>query len=319
MNIVQLARKFGQAIAPVRISVSEASGIPEGSEADAVRNTPAWVATGTRSASTNMLDLEFVARTDVGRVRDHNEDYLGHASPGTPAQVRTHGWLFVLADGVGGQEMGEVASKTAVERMVGAFHSTKDGESHSAVLQRLVQQANTAVLDAAVTGGRGSAGMATTIVACALRYDRVTVAHVGDSRCYLIRNGKAAQVTRDHTVASEQVRLGIVTAQEAAEGETSHILSRSLGTELVANVDSNDHQIFPGDVLLLCSDGLHGMVEASEMAAICGHDQDLHLAAEKLVALANDRGGGDNISVQLIRIRGVERMGMYRGRPYKLY
>jgi protein phosphatase len=266
-----------------------------------------------------MLDLEFVERTDVGRVREHNEDSLGYASPATPAKVRTHGWLFVLADGVGGQEKGEVASKTAVESMVAGFHSAKDGESHSAVLQRLVQQANTRVFESAITGGRTTAGMATTIVACALRYDRVAVAHVGDSRCYLIRNGKAAQITRDHTIASEQVRLGFVTAQEAAEGETNHILSRSLGTELVANVDTNDHQIFPGDVLLLCSDGLHGVVDSVEMAAICGQDQDLHLAAEKLVALANDRGGSDNISVQLIRIRGVERMGMYRGRPYKLY
>jgi serine/threonine protein phosphatase PrpC len=319
MNLVQLARKFGQAIAPVRISVSEVSEFPGEPASNAERGASAWVASKERSASANMLDLEFVARTDVGRVRDHNEDYLGHASPATPAQVRTHGWLFVLADGVGGQEQGEVASKTAVERMVGGFHSSKDGESHSSVLQRLVQQANTAVLDAAVTGGRSAAGMATTIVACALRYDRVTVAHVGDSRCYLIRGGKAAQITRDHTIASEQVRLGIVTAQEAAEGETSHILSRSLGTELVANIDCNDHQVFAGDVLLLCSDGLHGPVEATEMAALCGHGQDLHAAAEKLVALANDRGGGDNISVQLIRIRGVERMGMYRGRPYKLY
>jgi protein phosphatase len=266
-----------------------------------------------------MLDLEFAERTDVGRARDHNEDYLGYASPSTPARVRTHGWMFVLADGVGGQEKGEVASKTAVESVVAGFHAAKDGEAHSALLQRLVQQANAAILEAAVTGGRASAGMATTIVACALRYDRVSVAHVGDSRCYLIRNGQAAQITRDHTIASEQVRLGLVTAKEAAEGTTSHILSRSLGTELVANVDTNDHQIFAGDVLLLCSDGLHGLVDASEMAAICGGGQDLHLAAEKLVALANDRGGGDNISVQLIRIRGVERMGMYRGRPYKLY
>ena len=133
--------------------------------------------------------------------------------------------------------------------------------------------------------------MATTIVACALRYDRATVAHVGDSRCYLIRNGKAAQITRDHTVASEQVRLGLLSAQEAAEGETRHILSRSLGTELVVNVDTNDHQIFAGDVLLLCSDGLHGSVDASEMAAICGQGQDLHLAAERLVAIANERDG----------------------------
>ena len=266
-----------------------------------------------------MLDLEFAERTDVGRVRDHNEDYLGHAAPATPAHVRTHGWLFVLADGVGGQEQGEVASRTAVENMIAGFQGAKAGESQSALLQRLVQQANTRVFEAAVTGTRSSTGMATTIVACALRYDRVAVAHVGDSRCYLIRNGRAAQITEDHTVASEQVRLGLVTAREAADGSTRHILSRSLGTELVANVDTTDYQIFEGDVLLLCSDGLHGSVEASEMAALCGRGADLAAAAGKLVALANDRGGGDNISVQLIRIRGVERMGMYRGRPYKLY
>ena len=319
MNIAQLARKFGQAIMPVRISVSDVNEILGEPERAALQNSSFWVASAENSAPGKMLDLEFVARTDVGRVRDHNEDYLGYSSPATPAQVRTHGWLFVLADGVGGHEKGEVASKTAVESVVAGFPNAKDGESHSALLQRLVQQANTSVFETAVMGGREHAGMATTIVACALRYDRVSVAHVGDSRCYLIWNGKAAQITRDHTVVGEQVRLGILTAQEAAEGETSHILSRSLGTELIANVDVNDHQIFAGDVLLLCSDGLHGSVDASEMAAVCGLGQDLHLAADKLVALANDRGGGDNISVQLIRIRAVERMGMYRGRPYKLY
>jgi protein phosphatase len=319
MNLAQLARKFGQAILPVRISVSDVSEILGESATGALQNISSWVASARRTTSGHMLDLEFVERTDVGRVRDHNEDYLGYASPATPAQVRTHGWMFVLADGVGGHEQGEVASKTAVDCMVAGFHNCKDGESHSAVLQRLVQQANTSVFEAAIMGGRTTAGMATTIVACALRYDRVAVAHVGDSRCYLIRNSKAAQITRDHTFSSEQVRLGLVTAQEAADGETNHILSRALGTEMIANVETNDHQVFPGDVLLLCSDGLHGVVDASEMAALCGQGQDLHLAAEKLVALANDRGGGDNISVQLIRIRGVERMGMYRGRPYKLY
>jgi serine/threonine protein phosphatase PrpC len=265
-----------------------------------------------------MLEVEFVERTDIGRVRDHNEDYLGHACPETPAQARTHEWLFVLADGVGGNEKGEVASRAAVESMIAGFRNAKDGEPHTTLLPRLVQQANTHVFETAVAGGRDSAGMATTIVACALRYDRVAVAHAGDSRCYLIRNGKATQITRDHTFASEQVRLGLVSTQEAAESSTRHILSRSLGTELVVNVEVNDHQIYAGDVLLLCCDGLHGAVEASEMAAICSHGMDLPAAAEKLVALANDRGGNDNISVQLIRIRDVERMGMYRGRPYKL-
>ena len=267
----------------------------------------------------SMLDLEFVERTDVGRVRDHNEDYIGYAAPAIPAQVRTHGWLFVLADGVGGHEMGEVASHAAVESMLAGFRKAKDGESHSALLPRLVQQANTHVFETAVAGGPNSAGMATTIVACAIKFDRVVVAHVGDSRCYLIRDGQATQITRDHTFSSEQVRMGLVTAEEAGESETRHILSRSLGTELIANVEFNDHQIFAGDVLLQCSDGLHGSVDASEMAALCGQGKDLLVASEKLVALANDRGGNDNISVQLIRIKDVERMGMYRGRPYKLY
>ena len=265
-----------------------------------------------------MLDIEFVERTDIGRVRDHNEDYLGYASPATPAQARSHGWLFALADGVGGHEKGEVASQVAIESMIAGFRKAKDGEAHTALLPRLVQEANTHVFETALAGGRTLAGMATTIVACALRFDRVTVAHAGDSRCYLIRNGKAAQLTRDHTVASEQVRLGLVSAQEAGEGSTRHILSRSLGTELIVNVETNNHQLFPGDVLLLCSDGLHGSVEASEMAALCSHGLDLLAAAEKLVALANERDGSDNISVQLIRVRDVERMGMYRGRPYKL-
>lgn len=266
-----------------------------------------------------MLELEFAERTDVGRVREHNEDAHGHVVPENPARARTHGWLFVLADGVGGHEQGEVASRAAVDSMIEEFQKARDGEPHNTMLPRLVQQANAAVLNAAHAGGRAAAGMATTIVACALRFDRVTVAHVGDSRCYLIRNGQAAQITRDHTLASEQIRLGLVSSQEAGESPNRHILSRSLGTEMVANVETNDHQIFAGDVLLLCCDGLHGEVSASEMAALCGHGQDLHASAEKLVAVANDRGGHDNISVQLIRVRDVERMGMYRGRPYKLY
>ena len=266
-----------------------------------------------------MLDIEFVERSDDGRVRDHNEDYLGYVAPATPAQVRSHGWLFALADGVGGHEKGEVASRAAIESMLAGFRGAGGGESHAALLPRLVQIANGHVLDTAVKGGRESAGMATTLVASALRFDRVTVAHVGDSRCYLIRGGKAEQITRDHTVANEQIRLGLVSMQEAAEGSTRHILSRSLGTEMIVNVEANDHQIFPGDVLLQCSDGLHGSVEAAEMAALCSRGLDLAGAAEKLVALANERDGSDNISVQLIRVRGVERMGMYRGRPYKLY
>jgi protein phosphatase len=160
--------------------------------------------------------------------------------------------------------------------------------------------------------------MATTIVACALRYDRVVVAHVGDSRCYLVRLGHATALTKDHTVAGEQARLGIITSREAAKAQTKHLLSRSLGNELFVSVDTSEHHVLTGDVLVLCSDGLHGSVSGGDIAAVVSRTNDLHAAAEKLVSLANERDGGDNITVQLIRIRGVERVGMYRGRPYKL-
>jgi protein phosphatase len=160
--------------------------------------------------------------------------------------------------------------------------------------------------------------MATTLVACAFRYDRVVVAHVGDSRCYLIRQGQARLLTRDHTVAQEQARFGLLTEKEAAESSKAHILSRAVGTDLFVNIETSDIQVYPGDVLLLCCDGLYHSVEASEMAAVAGHGADLNAAAQRLVDIANDRDGSDNISVQLIRVRSVERVGMYRGRPYKL-
>jgi protein phosphatase len=266
-----------------------------------------------------MLQIEFAQLSDVGKIRDHNEDFMGNAIPAASALERSQGWLFVVADGVGGQQKGEVASRVAVETMVHAFQQNANGESHSALLPRLVQRANKEILEASLAGGGDSAGMATTLVACALRFDRATVAHVGDSRCYLVRAGKAALLTRDHTVANEQVRLGLVSRQEAAEGAASHMLMRSLGSELVVNVDVDDHQIYPGDVLLLCSDGLHGSIDLSDIASLCGHGQELNIAAKQLVGLANERDGSDNISVQVIRIRDVERMGMYRGRPYKLH
>src|SRR5262245_21550616 len=149
--------------------------------------------------SDSMLDIEFAQITDVGLVRDHNEDYLGHVLPETPEHARTHGWLFALADGVGGAAQGEVASHTAVESVLAGFRAAAKGEPLSKTLQRLVQTANAHVFETALAAGLKGAGMATTLVVCALRYDRATVAHVGDSRCYLVRGGVTTTLTRDHT------------------------------------------------------------------------------------------------------------------------
>ena len=278
----------------------------------------AAVAVARSPVQTSMLEVEFAQLSDNGRVRPHNEDYLGHVLPGTPEQARSHGYLFALADGVGGAQQGEVASHAAVESLLQGFRDANKGEPLSGLLQRLVQGANAHVFSVAVASGTAGAGMATTLVACALRHDRAVVAHVGDSRCYLIRGGEAIRLTRDHTVASEHERLGLLTAQEAAEADSRHVLSRSLGGGLFVGVEINDHQVFAGDVLLLCCDGLHGSVTPPEMAELVGNGSDLHSAARNLVALANEKDGGDNISVQLIRVLSVERVGMYRGRPYKL-
>jgi protein phosphatase len=276
------------------------------------------VTPGERVAPASMLDLDFSEQTDVGKARDRNEDAHGHVAPANPAQARSHGWLFVLADGVGGHERGEVASRLAVDCLLKGFRESRAGEPHTTLLPRLAEQANLRVYEAGRAAAPGGARMATTLVACALRHDRAVIAHVGDSRCYLVRRGRATQLTRDHTVANEHLRMGLISAGESSQSSNRHLLLRSLGNDLFVSVDVNQTQVVPGDVLLLCCDGLHGAVEAPDMARIVTQNRDLREAAQQLVALANERDGSDNISVQVVRIKGVERVGMYRGRPYKL-
>lgn len=265
-----------------------------------------------------MLDLEFAECTDAGKVRNHNEDAYGHAVPANPAQADSHGWLFVLADGVGGHERGEVASRLAVDSLIEGFRTAPASEPHSALLPRLTEQANLRVYEAGRAAAPGGIRMATTVVACALRHDRAVIAHAGDSRCYLIRRGHINQLTRDHTVANEHVRLGVISASEIAHSPNRHLLVRSLGSDLFVSVDIHETQVIPGDVLLLCCDGLHGALKDADMVRLVEKNQDLQDAARQMVALAKERDGSDNISVQVVRIRTVERVGMYRGRPYKL-
>ena len=265
-----------------------------------------------------MLDIEFAQISDTGRSREHNEDYLGFVQPTTPAQAQSHGWLFAVADGVGGQELGEIASRTAIQNLLSNFRSSAGSESHSSLLRRLVQAANHEVYEKGRSATPGGVAMATTLVACALRYDRAVVAHVGDSRCYLVRQDRVRPLTRDHTVVSDQVRMGLLSNKEAAESGNRHLLSRSLGNDLFVNAEISDHLLVPGDVLLLCSDGLHNCVTGEDMLRIAAERVNLDGAARRLVDLANERDGGDNITVQLIRVRAVERVGMYRGRVYKL-
>lgn len=268
-----------------------------------------------------MLELEFAELSDRGLVREGNEDFVGHVLAETPAQVRDHGWLFALADGMGGHEQGEVASKIAVETMLAGFRKIPKGVMHASLLPRLVQEANAAVYEAGHAQKVRGATMGTTLVACALRFDSAVIANVGDSRCYLFRNGAGALLTRDHTMAAEQLRLGILAKDETradTDDDSRHMLTRSLGFDLFVAADTITVNIIPGDVILLCSDGLHGYVPDASIERIVNANQSLDRAAAALVAAANAAGGSDNVTVQLIRVIGVERMGLYRGRPYRL-
>lgn len=265
-----------------------------------------------------MLDIEFAQLSDPGRVREQNEDYLEAVVPERGSQAESRGWLFVLADGVGGHADGEVASRLAVESVCNGFRGAREYELHRSLLPKLLQDANACLLDASSAKRKSGPLMATTMVACAVRSDRAVICHVGDSRCYLIRRGHAEVLTRDHTMANEQLRLGLLSKREAAESPMRHMLSRSLGGDLFVAVDVSEHQLLAGDVLLLCSDGLHGSVPEKEIELIISDNPDLRTAANELINLANRLDGSDNVSLQLVRVRSVERTGMYRGRPYRL-
>ncbi len=216
-------------------------------------------------------------------------------------------------------DKGEVASQAAVEYLTAGFRAAPASEGLSALLMRLAQEANVQIYETGRSHSPGGTSMATTLVACAFRYDRVVVAHAGDSRCYLIRQrpGPPADA-RSHRCPGTGPHRAAHRRRRRRNRRPRHMLSRSLGTDLFVNVETSDIQVYPGDVLLLCCDGLYHSVPASEMAAVAGHGGDLDAAAKRLVDIANDRDGSDNISVQLIRVRSVERVGMYRGRPYKL-
>ena len=249
-----------------------------------------------------MLDLEFAELTNRGLMRSNNEDALGHVLPTDTTEVQSQGWFFALADGMGGHAHGEVASQLAIDTALEGFRKAPKDVAHASLMQYLVQAANAAVYNAGQAKHGPRARMGTTFVACALLLDSAVVSHVGDSRCYLFRNGNGTQLTRDHTLADEQLRLGILSQEEAATSEGRHLLTRSLGGDLVVTADTITFKVLPGDTLLLCSDGLHGYVPDITLLKILQQHTDPNQAAKALVDAALDAGGHDNVSVQLIRV-----------------
>ena len=266
----------------------------------------------------HMLDVQFGQASDFGKVRTNNEDAMGSFVPASRAQTRSHGFLFVVADGVGGMDLGEVASSTAVSVLADEFAKAPSGSMLINLLPRLIERANTAVHDCRLDPKYRGQQMATTIVACALRYDQAVVSHVGDSRCYLVRKGQARQITQDHTLVNEQRKMGLISADEIAASDSRHVLIRSVGPEMFVSPDTTAVTLQAGDVLVLSTDGLHDEMKEQEIAAIVSQKKDAALIAKELVARAVEIDGGDNTTAQVIRVRAVEQVGMYRGRPYRL-
>ena len=265
-----------------------------------------------------MLDVQYGQATDPGRVRTNNEDSLGSFIPASRNLRRSHGYLFAVADGVGGMDLGEVASARAISVVTQEFERAQAGAMLTGLMPRLIERANAAVHDCRLTPEYRGKNMATTLVACALRHDQAVVSHVGDSRCYLVRSGRTRQVTQDHTWVNEQRKMGLLSASDMAESESRHVLIRSLGPEMFVSADTTVLTIQPGDVLVLCTDGVHDEMGDQDIAEIASQHKPADEIARELVARAVEMDGNDNTTALVIRVRGVEQVGMYRGRPYRL-
>jgi protein phosphatase len=232
-----------------------------------------------------------IAKTDTGRQRRGNEDCALARPP-----------VFVVADGMGGAQAGEVAAGMAVEAFAEALPGSGTVEQRLASRAR---EANRRIFDLASTE-RERAGMGTTLTVAYLDESQLAIAHVGDSRAYLFRDGSLTRLTQDHSLVDELVRRGKLTEEEAAEHPQRSIITRALGPEPDVDVDTWTYPVREGDLLLLCSDGLTSMVPEERVAEILASSQELDGAAQALIDEANRAGGRDNITVVLVRFEEVE-------------
>jgi protein phosphatase len=242
--------------------------------------------------------LNVGCRTDVGAVRSRNEDAV-LAEPAASTDARVHGWLGIVADGLGGHRRGDLASQLTVQTTREVFYGRSRDKHPADRLRSAVERANEVVLRTGEESA-ATAEMASTITAAVIHGAKLTVAHVGDSRGYLIRNSRLRQITHDHTLVDELVRTGELTPEQALRHPNRNVITRALGTRPTVQVDLFEEDLRDDDVVVLCSDGLYRVVDESEIArALVAEPQ---AAAESLVALANRRGAPDNVSVIIVRV-----------------
>lgn len=252
----------------------------------------------------NSFSIEVAGKTDVGCVRANNEDNFGYdAALG----------IFVLCDGMGGEAAGEVASEISVNTVLSYFRQAVENGEYPALelidevstnanaLGNALRAANRAIRDA-VAADTGRDGMGTTIVAALVRGCNLAIAHVGDSRIYLIRDHTIDQLTNDHSLVMEQVRRGLMTLEQAENSPIQNIITRALGTAEPVEPDLADHQLLEHDLLLLCSDGLTRHLADEQILTLVSGSSSLEAACEDLIASAKAAGGHDNITCLLVRV-----------------
>lgn len=250
---------------------------------------------------------QFHAKTDPGRCRENNEDSVAFDDQALVA---------VLADGMGGYNAGEIASgmatafiKAELSRWLSEAGANAQIRDIRRAMEICVDNANIAIYNSA-NANPSFAGMGTTLVLGVIKDGRLLVGHIGDSRCYRIRQGRMEQITKDHSLLQEQMDAGLITQEQAAGSPIKNLVTRALGVEQGVMLEVNEFSIEPGDVYLMCSDGLSDMVSDEVIVRIAFEDLRLEPLAEHLILAANESGGRDNISVLLVAAgEAVEKKG----------
>ena len=275
--------------------------------------------TANSSSNSGEILVHVFGKTDVGRTREHNEDSFVVADLNTmnatlQPEVRTHkpgemGSLFMVADGMGGAAAGEVASAMATEVVLAELDTrwrhtqTHDAETFARAIKAATETAN-ARIHRYATEHPENRGMGTTATIAGVLGDTLYLAQVGDSRAYLVRGGVAQQITKDQSLMQKLVEAGELTAEEAEVSERRNIILQALGPEPVVKVDLTSQQVRSDDVLVLCSDGLSGQIRTSDISDVVSANHDLVDVCKKLIDMANENGGPDNITVIAVRFDG---------------
>ncbi|WP_420644834.1 Stp1/IreP family PP2C-type Ser/Thr phosphatase [Candidatus Leptofilum sp.] len=250
----------------------------------------------------NLDQITAVLRTDTGQVRDHNEDFVFHWEPSNLEEEQKHGWLYIVADGVGGADAGEVASEMTSQQTIDHYLAHENETNWGKRLLNAMHAANSE-LRQFVLERNDNSRMATTMVAAVLQENHAYISNVGDSRGYLWRNGRIQQITKDQSLVAKLVEEGAITEEEALFHPRRNVILYSLGSERSPQIDLFEQTLEPDDMLLLCSDGLTRHVLDEEIALVMAENEP-DQATDILINRANERGGEDNISVAIIKYAG---------------